>query len=364
VNSLTYLNISQNKLDPESSQLMGVFLTLTRALKEFRFSATAPQYPKLVASMTNGDKERPCLTVIKLDCSQNCPSTKERTDFVQFLKNFPNLKSLNVAGSLASADELIMVIRTMNSLTKLDVSDNDLTDQGIIALTKFMASNPLSIKKLYMNKVFNRVSPDRPRVMEQLLTTLNITKITKLQLRGAPRANFALKDQLIDLIFGLLTNVHLLSIDISGHQAGDDLAIALAKVLGRNSTLQTIYWDHNEVTIAGLQAIKLGLQRNSSLRLFELPFMDIFDLRNKQDTDRELLLPLIQDIQKIVSAIPEKRSEKNLHVVPTRIPLKEYSYHQAHKVSTVFRTRPLVLSPTPLETTSEPSPVSKGDNKD
>jgi len=271
---------------------------------------------------------------------------------------------LNVAGSLASADELIMVIRTMNSLTKLDVSDNDLTDQGIIALTKFMASNPLSIKKLYMNKVFNRVSPDRPRVMEQLLTTLNITKITKLQLRGAPRANFALKDQLIDLIFGLLTNVHLLSIDISGHQAGDDLAIALAKVLGRNSTLRTIYWDHNEVTIVGLQAIKLGLQRNSSLILFELPFMDIFDLRNHTDTDKELLLSLIQDIQKIVSEIPEKHSEKNLHIGPTRLPLKEFSYHQVHKASTVFRTRPSLSSPSPVETTTEPPTVIKGDNKD
>jgi len=326
-----------------------VFLTLTRALKHFKCSATAPQYPKLVSAMTNGDKAVPCLTVTKLDCSQNIPNTKERTEFVSFLKNFPNLTSLNVSGSTTSADDLIMIIRTMNSLTKLDISDNDLTDLGIMAITKFMASNPMPITKLYMNRVFNKLHPDRHKVIEQLLITLHSNKIQKLQLRGAFRINYALKDNLIDLIFGLLTNEHLTSIDVTGHQAGDDLAIALAKVLGRNNTLRTIYWDLNEITIAGLQAVKLGLQRNSSLKHFELPFMDIFELRAKaQDTERDILLQMIQDIQRIVSEIPDKQAiEKTKKKDPLQRVVAELSYHQIHKASTVFRSHKPQLPPLP-----------------
>jgi len=88
------------------------------------------------------------------------------------------------------------------------------------------------------------------------------------------------------------------------------------------------------------------------LRHFELPFMDIFDIRTKQEPDRELLLELIQDIQRIVSQIPEKvANEKYAKREPTH--KSDFSYTQIHKASTVFRTaRPPVLS-IPLESTQE-----------
>ena len=40
INGLTELNISQNKLDAESSKMLGTFLTLTRAVKCLGLSGT------------------------------------------------------------------------------------------------------------------------------------------------------------------------------------------------------------------------------------------------------------------------------------------------------------------------------------
>jgi len=216
---------------------------------------------------------------------------------------------------------------------------------------------------LLMNKVFNRCTADRPKAIEQLVATLNSNKIEELQLRGA-KGNHALKDDLMDLIFGLINNEYLQKLDVTGHQAGDDLAIALGKVLARNNTLHTVFWDLNDITLPGLSAIKLGLQRNSSIRLFELPFMDIFELRNKQDVDRDLLVSLIQDIQKIVSEISNNKtdnvsrngSKKEIKRIPTQ------TYSQIAKACTVFRTTTKALATLPADVTESSSGTSTKDD--
>uniref|UniRef100_A0A6B2KZZ1 Uncharacterized protein n=1 Tax=Arcella intermedia TaxID=1963864 RepID=A0A6B2KZZ1_9EUKA len=334
VNALTHLKISKNKLDSESSSRLGVFLSLTRALTTFHISATTPNFKNVVASMMVGDKSLSNLTVTELDCSFNVPA-KERPEFLQFLKNFPNLTDLNISGTTITVEELISVLKVDHSISKLNVSENNFTDQEIIEFAKFLATPENSIKTLLMNKVWRRATPDRPKAIEQLVNALNNSKIEEFQLKG-DRGSSALRDDLIDLIFGLLTNQNLKIIDVSGHQAGDDLAIALSKVLARNSVLHTIYWDFNEISLSGLQAVKLGLNRNYSIRHLELPFMDIFELRNRLDApEKDVLVTTIQEIQKIVSEISQKAtlsSSKKPAGIPTGI-----TYSQIHKASIYFR---------------------------
>jgi len=357
---LTHLNISHNKLDTESSSMLGVFLTLTRGLKTLQISGTGPQFSRILASMMNGDKSQQCLTLTKLDCSQNSTG-KERVEFVQLLKNFPNLTDLNVAGTYVTVEDIITVLKVTSSLHSLDISENDLSDQGIISFMKFLSTQTEQpIGRLLMNKVFNRCTADRPKAIEQIVETLNNYKIEELQLRGA-KGNHALKDDLMDLIFGLINNEFLQKLDVTGHQAGDDLAIALGKVLARNNVLHTILWDLNDITLSGLSAIKLGLQRNSSIRLFELPFMDIFELRNKQDVDRDLLVSLIQDIQRIVSEINAKKdnvpvndSKKAVRRLPTQ------TYSDITKACTVFRTTTKILNPLPAAAMADIAESSSG----
>jgi len=63
------------------------------------------------------------------------------------------------------------------------------------------------------------------------------------------------------MLFGLMNNTSLEVLDISGHQGGDAVATGIAKVLQHNNTLHTILLDSNTIGLAGLTAIRLGLQR-------------------------------------------------------------------------------------------------------
>jgi len=139
-----------------------------------------------------------------------------------------------------------------------------------------------------------------------------MSPVEELEIQGMGRS--AIKGDILEMIYELLNNKNLLKLDISGHQAGDEVAIALGKIFQHNNTLHTILWDNNETGIVGLKALKLGLQRNTSIQHLETPLDDLFLLRTKQDVTQEIIVSLMKDIQKVVTA------NQKAAVIPTEKP--------------------------------------------
>jgi len=100
------------------------------------------------------------------------------------------------------------------------------------------------------------------------------------------------------MLFGLLNNTTLEVLDISGHQGGDAVATGIGKVLQHNATLHTLYLDGNTIGIAGLTALRLGLQRNKAVKCMPLPLADMSVLLKESEENAPKVFQLARDIQK------------------------------------------------------------------
>jgi len=130
VNSLTYLNLSENKFDAESSHMLGVFLTLTRALQTLEISGTSPVFGKIVEAMSSNSLQT-CVHVKKLNISKN-PIVKkkgENDEFIKFLMYLPEVVELNIGGTNLPTESIEILLNGNRRLTHLDISDNDLTEE-------------------------------------------------------------------------------------------------------------------------------------------------------------------------------------------------------------------------------------------
>jgi len=215
--------------------------------------------------------------------------------------NFPEVVDLNIAGTNLSSESIVDLLTANRKLTQLDISDNDLTDDGIVTLSNHFinSAGQCTITSLKMNRVFNRKTGERTNAMKLLSKAISTLKVEEFELQGERRSG--IKGDLIELVFGLLTNKTLTKLDISGHQAGDDLGLKLGNILQHNHTLSSLMWDNNDMGIFGFKAIKLGLERNATLQHLEIPFDDIFALKGKQDVNPDMLSALMKDIQKVIT---------------------------------------------------------------
>jgi len=315
MNSLTYLNLSDNKFDVEASQMLGTFLLCTKALQTLEIAGTAPVFSKVVESMSGNGALQPCTLLKKLDVSRNPVEKKKKgeTDdpFARFLMGLPEVVDINISGTNVSAEAIVDLITFNRRLSHVDISDNDLTDDGIALLMKQMSTShgQCAISTLKMNRVFHRRTATRPAAMAAIAKTLNSIVIEEFEIQGDKKSGKVLKGDLLDVALALLGNKTLTKLDVSGNQAGDDLGIALGKIFQHNNTLNTLVWDNNEVGIVGFKAVKLGLERNLTMQYLETPVDDIFFLKDKT-TNPEILGALIKDIQKVVIEISKNKFEQ------------------------------------------------------
>jgi hypothetical protein len=192
------------------------------------------------------------------------------------------------------------ILTTHPALTSLDISDTDFGDEGVLSLSEYLLSRPAitpQLSELNMNRVFPKRTKDRSQAMTTLANLLETRPIQSLRMRGGPKSQ--LKTDLVPLIFGLINNDKLVLLDVAGNQCGDGLPLAFAKILQHNHTLQTLYWDDNGTTVAGLRSFKIGLARNSSIRKMPLPVLDMAAIL-KTETDLQGVVTLSSEIQEIV----------------------------------------------------------------
>lgn len=91
--------------------------------------------------------------MIFLDISHNkITTTKDSLDLAKFLQNTINLQELFMSNTFISNEAIRVLFNNFNSLQHLDLSDNDLGDQGLLILFDSLKTGKNAINRL---KVFN-----------------------------------------------------------------------------------------------------------------------------------------------------------------------------------------------------------------
>jgi hypothetical protein len=292
--TLEFLDISNNSLDSvDASRQLGLVLGKVKALRELNIASTSTNFLNVLAAF-----EKSGLTSLNISDTKVTPKTQD--DITDFLKRSPQLQSLIMINVNVSPIQLNDILTTHSSIKVLDISDTDFGDEGVLALCEFLFSRPAVapvLAELNMNRVFPKRTKDRAQAINSLANLLESRPITALRMRGGPKSQ--LKTDLVPLVFGLINNDRLVLLDVAGNQCGDGLPLAFAKILQHNHTLQTLYWDDNGTTMAGLRSFKIGLARNTSIRKMPLPVLDMANIL-KTETDLQAVVTLSSEIQEIV----------------------------------------------------------------
>jgi len=302
--NLEELKLSGLKFDNECSRLLGLFLGKASALRVLDISNTGIDFRYLCSTLESNN------SLSELFLNQNKITTRTAPDIVLFVKRMPKLLSLHLCNTGIPVEDIVKIIDTA-SLDKIDISDNDLGDQGVKTFCTHIKTKqpPVLLRNIVMNGVWGKQTRTRAETVTSLAEMLDAVPITRLSMQG--NSKWQLRRDLLPLIFYLINNRSLKEVDIGGHQAEDHLALALEKVLQHNKTLETLYWDGNLTTFQGLTVFKIGLARNKTLKKMPLPLLDMAAII-KQETDSTPVITLANEIQAILfdNALHNNTKEK------------------------------------------------------
>ncbi|EGG21298.1 leucine-rich repeat-containing protein [Cavenderia fasciculata] len=319
--SLTYLNLSNNKMEADGSAALANFLANPNALRTLNISNTLPTMETIVGALVRG-----CLELRHLDLSDNRLTKKEVTHLVRFIGASATLKSINISNTKVPVENLkeLVVAITSNlylqdinfdtknndlgiagarmlasladkipNISVLDVSENDFGDEGVSVICEGFCQNN-SVKRLVLNGNFKvSKTKSRPSAIESVVNLLEAgTSLESLHMTNGT-SKTQLKTEILPIIYSLATNDSLLELDISGHQMGNKGAIALGKALQTNKALNTLVWDDNMTGLAGFAGLQVGLERNLTLKNMPKPLVDIMQAHRENPAK---LTAIIKDI--------------------------------------------------------------------
>ncbi|EAL64096.1 hypothetical protein DDB_G0286681 [Dictyostelium discoideum AX4] len=319
--NLKFLSVSGNRMEDAASDMV-LFLSEATALRQFEMSNCQPTWSAIKPPPTI-QKSKETRIISKLDLSANKlnfnASNKQQleqnaNDLSLFLSMIcPNLADIDLSSTCPSPNSIYTILSSVINLIRLNLSDNELEEEGIVTLVDILCHTTLpKLKHLYINRNFT--------INTDIMNKLSISKVTsKLTgdssggsggsgggvgsgslgnavkslvklispssfslcpletLHFAGQNNGRVKGDIIPLAHALLKNDTITEIDISGHHAGDDLAITLGRVIQVNKTIKTLYWDENLTTTVGLEYFSIGFKRNQSIQHMPMLVLDIAD---------------------------------------------------------------------------------------
>ncbi|EFA80322.1 hypothetical protein PPL_07153 [Heterostelium album PN500] len=302
--NIKFLSVSGNKIEESGTEMVS-FLADAVALKHFEMSNCSIVWSSLKPA-ANIQRSKETRMITRLDLSQNKLNTSSKPDFenlAAFLQLItPNLADLDMGSTVLPVGAINLVLSATPNLMRLDLSDNELGEEGIVTLVDTLMRTTLpKLKHLFINRNVGSATPT-----DFISQTLSLTRVTQ-SIKGTSSASAAnaikalvqlispnafalcpleslhiagssngrLKAEIIPLAQALLKNDTIFEIDISGHHAGDDLAIALGRVIQVNKTIRTLYWDENLTTTVGMEYFSMGFRRNQTLLHMPLPVLDV-----------------------------------------------------------------------------------------
>jgi len=116
-NGLTNLDISHNRLDNESSRLLGLFLGKTTSLIELNISSTSPSMVDICGRLEK------CAPLKKLDMSKIKVPKQDIELIFHFIHILPLIEEVNLSNSGINFEAMNRLITTNTTITYLNVSE-------------------------------------------------------------------------------------------------------------------------------------------------------------------------------------------------------------------------------------------------
>eukprot|EP01090_Pellita_catalonica_P021134 TRINITY_DN7833_c0_g1_i1.p1 TRINITY_DN7833_c0_g1~~TRINITY_DN7833_c0_g1_i1.p1 ORF type:complete len:748 (+),score=133.23 TRINITY_DN7833_c0_g1_i1:160-2403(+) len=328
--TLLHLDLSYNRLDMEGSSTLSQFLSNPNALQTLNIANAYANLDVLLSALMRGGKD-----LINLDISGNRITSKDLPALTKFLqssaklneihlsscqldvrpirqiimalvknKNLANVKldiSNNKLGHLG-ANMIADLCPRIKNITRWDLSNTDLGDEGFSYLTEGFAHNTC-LKELKMCDNFKWGKVFKQEAIDNLIELISVNSqcpLDTLDISVTPADTNPLKQDLLPFVAAIADNDSLTSLDLSGHQMADKGGISLGKSLQTNRTLKKLFWDRNGVKYQGYLGFKVGLERNTDLVVMPLPVQDISDLLHGEKKDIENVSSTILDIEAMI----------------------------------------------------------------
>ena len=324
--SLMKLNLSNNQLDSEGSSSLTSWLTNPNKLEDLDLSYTNANLESILPALTRGSTG---MKVLNLSGNRLTPRAVQY--LVSFIQSSSSLSSLNLSNTFLTPDQLPSIIQSINAnrgltdlelnisnnkigsvgasslsslsqsktILSLNLADNELGDEGIIVLCGYLENN-ITMKCLDISRNFSaKATKSRERAVSSFISSIieGDLPLNQLILQGGKGCY--LKLDLLSILDAIGSNDRLEVLDISGNMMGNKGAIALAKNLQINRTLQHLEWDDNSTSYLGFYYIASSLERNKSMKRMILPLSDITSAMRSDDPVK--LNKVIMKIQTLLS---------------------------------------------------------------
>jgi len=313
--SFEFFSISQNKLGAGETSAANALSQLlfngakgtTSMLKDLSLSMISTnQFLVIFDALIAGR-----IPLQRLDLSFNRMSSNQSGSdnavkrLADYCKQSSTLTELNLAGTFLTDEDLELVLTLLGddlstavnlsangfgpstgrilsniafkltSIVALDLSDNELGDEGIAELARGLCHNH-SITRVNINGNFKGSKSGKARATAISSLVKLLSSESALQaLHLDARPHHPLKQDLIPLIVALESNTTLTELFLSGHQLGNKGAFVLARSLQTNTTLVRLVWDGNQTGLLGFNNIKYALKINKTLKYMPIPMADV-----------------------------------------------------------------------------------------
>ncbi|XP_015428691.1 PREDICTED: uncharacterized protein LOC107185512 [Dufourea novaeangliae] len=280
------------------------------------------------------------LHVLKLE---NCGlSGRSTVTLVAALKMNTGIRELYLADNglnLYDAIQLGSLLRFNNHIQLLDISNNNIQDNGVRDILEGLinqinedkSGKGLSILVLWNNQLTKKSAPYFARIitLSKTLETLNIGK------------NVLTDDLILTIKDALMKNHTLLQLGIQSTELTCDGIVALSEIIETNQILQRIDLRNNDIRVTGLSALNSAMKKNKSITKID------FDLKLRtkvDDSDQTLYTQLLTEIQVCCSENEQNR------IIEETSEGSESSHHSilcstnSRKISLTCQTLPCSLS--------------------
>eukprot|EP01105_Mastigella_eilhardi_P017811 TRINITY_DN4104_c0_g1_i1.p1 TRINITY_DN4104_c0_g1~~TRINITY_DN4104_c0_g1_i1.p1 ORF type:complete len:848 (+),score=205.28 TRINITY_DN4104_c0_g1_i1:87-2546(+) len=260
--TLTHLDLSNNRLDGEGSTALSGLITRSSTLSSLILRG---------ACGINWELSYQSSSLKHLELS-NVPSYLR---VANTLSSMNSLTSLTISNSLVGMELIRGAFLEKLSLQRFDLHDS-ITDPDTFAAICAQLAKSHTLTALSLARLEPRMSASykNRKPIECLADLLaSACPLQELDVTAHPRN--PLRKDVLPLVFGAFCSKTLRSLAISGHQAGDALPTMLATLLQINKTVSSLQWDDNLTSTEGFRIFNIGFQVNQALTVMQLPLQDI-----------------------------------------------------------------------------------------
>ena len=266
VNStLKKLDISGNEICDNGAIALSKYLECSTSLRELDVSGNNITYKgaNAIAEALKGNK-----TLQKLDISGNRISDDVIITFSESLKYNTTLMELSISRTnITTKGNCVLQINS--TLKKLDISDNDICDDGAITLSECLKTN---VELIELDISWNKIGCKGASAIAKAIQ-VNIacnkrsnSKITSFSecLKGNQHKNSRNSVKEVKQIKGLQ------KLNVSGNKISNDGGIAFGECLKTNASLIEFDISNNKIACKGASVIARALQENTTLRMLNI----------------------------------------------------------------------------------------------